>query len=91
MMSLLAVFLFILSYQIIPFHAQITGDTSSDIDPYETLVWGPGLQPEKAVFRSRYIFLQLRNSDSKKFVFYYGFASKICIEYLFVMDVFLLF
>ncbi|XP_046604805.1 protein O-glucosyltransferase 2-like isoform X1 [Neodiprion virginianus] len=36
-----------------------------EIIPSKTLVWGPGLYPDKIVMRARYIFLQLRDQNEK--------------------------
>ncbi|XP_034949394.1 protein O-glucosyltransferase 2-like [Chelonus insularis] len=36
-----------------------------DIDPSKTLVWGPGLNPQKVVMRARYFFLQLRDYQER--------------------------
>ncbi|KAL7287094.1 hypothetical protein TKK_0018714 [Trichogramma kaykai] len=47
-----------------------------DVDPTRTILWGPGLEPDKIVLRARYIFVQLvdhqglnvTNSPGKNFV-----------------------
>ena len=47
---------------------QCTTEKDLDLKPSETIVWGPGLNPENVVLRARYIFLQLINSEGKKYV-----------------------
>ncbi|KOC67192.1 KDEL motif-containing protein 1 [Habropoda laboriosa] len=36
-----------------------------EIDPSKTIIWGPGLKPDKATMRARYIFLQLTDLQGK--------------------------
>lgn len=38
----------------------------NDIDPENSIIWGPGLKPEEIVMKVRYIFLQLQDSNGKK-------------------------
>jgi len=39
-----------------------------DIDPINTIIWGPGLKPAEIIMRARYIFLQLVDSSGRKLV-----------------------
>ncbi|XP_076232593.1 protein O-glucosyltransferase 2 isoform X2 [Calliopsis andreniformis] len=36
-----------------------------EIDPSKTIIWGPGLRPDKITMRARYIFLQLIDSEGR--------------------------
>ncbi|CAL7946832.1 unnamed protein product [Xylocopa violacea] len=36
-----------------------------EIDPLKTIIWGPGLKPDKVTMRARYIFLQFVDSYGK--------------------------
>ncbi|CAK9809863.1 Protein O-glucosyltransferase 2 [Anthophora plagiata] len=36
-----------------------------EIDPLKTIIWGPGLRPDKATMRARYIFLQFTDLQGK--------------------------
>nr|XP_033331176.1 protein O-glucosyltransferase 2-like [Megalopta genalis] len=36
-----------------------------EIDPSKTIIWGPGLKPDKITMRARYIFFQLVDSNGK--------------------------
>ncbi|KZC09703.1 KDEL motif-containing protein 1 [Dufourea novaeangliae] len=37
-----------------------------EVEPSETIIWGPGLKPDKITMRARYIFFQLVDSNGKK-------------------------
>lgn len=41
-----------------------------EINPSKTIIWGPGLKPDKITMRARYIFLQLTDLQGKKYVFF---------------------
>lgn len=41
--------------------------TNVEIDPSKTIIWGPGLKPDKITMRARYIFLQLIDLEGKKY------------------------
>lgn len=44
-----------------------------EINPSETIIWGPGLKPDKITMRARYIFLQLVDLQGKKYDFYFDY------------------
>lgn len=56
-----SIFLTLLSIIVVENHSE-----KLDIDPSKTIVWGPGLNPEKVILKARYIFLQLRDSVGQK-------------------------
>lgn len=41
------------------------GAKNIDIDPINTIIWGPGLKPAEVTMRARYFFLQLIDSHGK--------------------------
>lgn len=38
------------------------------INPTKTIIWGPGLKPDKITMRARYFFLQLVDAQGQKLV-----------------------
>lgn len=44
---------------------------NAEINPSETIIWGPGLRPDKVTMRARYIFLQFIDLQGKKYVFHF--------------------
>lgn len=42
-----------------------------EIDPSKTIIWGPGLKPDKITMRARYIFLQFVDTEGKKYIFHF--------------------
>ena len=44
-----------------------------EINPSKTIIWGPGLKPDKITMRARYIFLQFVDLQSKKYDFYFDY------------------
>nr|XP_003703980.2 PREDICTED: KDEL motif-containing protein 1-like isoform X1 [Megachile rotundata] len=36
-----------------------------EVDPSKTIIWGPGLKPDKVTMRARYIFLQFVDTEGK--------------------------
>lgn len=41
---------------------------NAEIDSSKTIIWGPGLKPDKITMRARYIFLQLVDVGGNKYV-----------------------